>query len=145
VPDLILFNKILLMLHFIGLAMGFSVAFANIVMAIVMSKAAPQEKPILGRFPLAMSKVGYIGLTVLWVTGVTMVFTRWHGFSTLPPTFHMKLTAVVLLTITVGYIHAQEIKLKKGNTTALARIEKAGKASALFALIAVIFAVLTFN
>jgi hypothetical protein len=142
---MLLFNKILLMLHFIGLAMGFSVAFSNIVMAGLIKSAAVPEKVVLGRFPLAMVKVGDIGLTLLWVTGLTMVFTRWRGFGNLPPTFHVKLTAVILLTITVGYIHSQIAKVKKGDMTALPRIEKAGKLSATFAMIALIFAVLTFN
>ena len=142
---MLLFNKILLMLHFIGLAMGLSVAFANTTMAVLISRAAPPEKPILGRFPLAMTRVGMIGLSLLWATGLTMVFTRWRGFSTLPPTFHVKLAAVVLLTITVGYIQHLEKRVRKGDSAAMARIETFGKVAFAFALIAIIFAVLTFN
>ena len=89
------FNKILLMFHFVGLAMGLAVPFANITMMTLMSKAQPAEKIILGRFPFAMSKVGKIGLSILWVTGITMVFTRWSGFSTLPRIFDVKLIAVL--------------------------------------------------
>lgn len=140
-----LFNKILLMLHFIGLTMGFAVPFANIVMMSLINKATPPEKAILGRFPLAMSMVGKIGLVILWATGLTMVFTRWHGFSTLPTTFHIKLTAVVLLTATIGYISHLEKRIKKGDAAALVRVQAVGKAAMGFALVAVIFAVLTFN
>lgn len=142
---MLLFNKILLMLHFLGLAMGLSVAFANVTMAVLISKAAPSEKPILGRFPLAMTRVGMMGLSLLWATGLTMVFTRWHGFATLPPTFHVKLTAVVLLTITVGYIQHLEKRVRKGDSAAITRIESVGKVSFTLALIAIVFAVLTFN
>ncbi|HKW15453.1 MAG TPA: hypothetical protein VJS69_13285 [Candidatus Krumholzibacteria bacterium] len=142
---LYVFNKILLMLHFIGLAMGLSVPFANIIMAALMSKAQAPEKAVLGRFPLAMSKVGKIGLALLWATGITMVFTRWSGFSTLPRTFMFKLTAVVLLTITVGYISLLETRVKKGDMAALARIQTAGKIAFALGITAIIFAVLTFN
>lgn len=142
---MILFNKILLMLHFVGLAMGLSVAFANMTMAVLISRAAAPEKLILGRFPLAMTRVGMIGLALLWATGLTMVFTRWHGFSTLPSTFHIKLTAVVLLTITVGYIQHLEKRVRRGDSAAVARIETVGKVAFALALIAIIFAVLTFN
>jgi hypothetical protein len=142
---LFLFNKILLMLHFLGLAMGFAVPFANIVMMSLIKKATPPEQAILGRFPLAMSMVGKIGLVVLWITGVTMVFTRWHGFGTLPPAFHVKLTAVVLLTVCIGYISHLEKRIKRGDAAALVRIQAVGKAAMGFALVAVIFAVLTFN
>ncbi|HWN46843.1 MAG TPA: hypothetical protein VNM71_05770, partial [Steroidobacteraceae bacterium] len=77
---MLIFNKVLLMLHFLGLVMGLAVPCANIALAGLMSKATPPEKMVLGRFPFAMSKVGKVGLTLLWVTGVTMVFTRWKGF-----------------------------------------------------------------
>jgi hypothetical protein len=142
---MLLLNKILLIVHFIGLAMGLSVTFANIVMAGLIHKAAPAEKPILGRFPLEMSRVGYIGLTLLWVTGITMVFTRWNGFQYLPPAFHIKFTAVVLLTIAVICIRVLELRIRKGNIAAVARIQTFGKMAALFALIAIIFAVWSFN
>ena len=139
------FNKILLMCHFVGLAMGLAVPFANLTMMTVMAKAQPAEQMVLGRFPLAMSKVGKIGLLLLWVTGLTMVFTRWSGFSTLPRIFDVKLTAVVLLTITVGYIHHLESRIKKGDMAALVRIQLAGKIAFALAITAIIFAVLTFN
>ena len=142
---MLLINKILLMLHFLGLAMGLSVAFANMTMAGLIARAAPPEKPILGRFPLAMTRVGMIGLTLLWATGLTMVFTRWHGFANLPSTFHVKLTAVVLLTITIGYIQHLVKRVRNGDSAAITRIEAVGKVSFALALIAIIFAVLTFN
>lgn len=142
---LTILNKILLMLHFVGLAMGLAVPFANLVMAAVMAKASPPEKAILGRFPLVMSKVGKIGLALLWVTGVTMVFTRWAGFSAMAWTFQAKLTAVILLTIVVGYISMLERRVKKGDMSAMATIQKLGKVAFALALIAIVFAVLTFN
>ena len=143
---MLILNKILLMLHFVGLAMGLAVGFANMAMVAVMSKAAPAERAILGRFPLVMSKVGKIGLALLLVTGVAMVYTRWAGFSSIVFwTFHVKLTAVVLLVIVVGYISMLERKLKKGDQTAMLKIQKAGPVAFALVLVAVIFAVLTFN
>lgn len=142
---MLVFNKILLMFHFLGLAMGLAVPFANIVMMSLIAKAAAPEKPILGRFPLAMGTVGKIGLGILWATGITMVFTRWAGFAAMPLTFNIKLAAVVLLTITIGYIHFLEPRVRKGDAVAMARIVMAGKVAMALALIAVIFAVLTFN
>lgn len=142
---MLILNKILLMLHFLGLAMGLAVPFANIALAGLMAKAAPPEKMILGRFPFAMSKVGKIGLTLLWVTGVAMVFTRWKGFGNLPSMFHWKLTAVILLTITIGIISMLEVKAKKGDAAVIARIQVVGKIAMALGILAVVFAVLTFN
>lgn len=142
---MLLLNKILLMLHFLGLTMGLAVPFANIALAGLMAKAAPNEKMVLGRFPFSMSKIGKIGLTLLWATGITMVFTRWRGFANLPSMFNFKMGAVVLLTLTVGYISMLEVKAKKGDTAAIARIQTVGKLAFLFGVLALIFAVLTFN
>ena len=100
---------------------------------------------VLGRFPLMMSRVGDIGLTLLWVTGLTLAYTKWSGIGSLPWTFHVKLTAVVLLTLSVGFIHSQQARLKRGDQSVLPRIEAVGKLTMLFALTAVIFAVLTFD
>ena len=50
-------NQILLILHFLGLTMGFSVTFAGMVMSGLIAKAAPPEKAALGRFPPLMMRV----------------------------------------------------------------------------------------
>ena len=140
-----LFNKILLMLHFIGLALGLSVSISNIVMLGIITKAAPGERPVLARFPQAMSRVGRAGLVVLWLTGITMVYTRWAGFDGMPWQFHVKITAVVLLTITVLYISSIEKRIARGDAAAAAKLPSVGKMASLFALTALVFAVLTFN
>ena len=85
------FNQTLLILHFLGLAMGLSVSIGNIVILNLISKAAPPEKAILGRFPPAISRVGRVGLALLWATGLTMVYTKWNGIGSLPWTFHASL------------------------------------------------------
>jgi hypothetical protein len=138
-------NQVLLILHFLGLALGLSVPLANMVMGGLIAKAAPPEKAVLGRFPPLMGRVGKIGIALLWITGLTMVNTKYGGFASLPWRFYAKLAAVILLTLTVGYIDVQERAVRKGDVKALGRIERAGKIAAAFAVIAVIFAVITFN
>lgn len=138
-------NQVLLFLHFLGMALGFSVSFGNIVVSGLIAKAAPPERVALGRFPPAAGRLGRAGLALLWVTGVVLVYTRWNGFATLPWQFHVKLTAVVLLTLTTEYIHWLERLARKGDPSALARIEPFGKAATVLALTALLFAVLTFD
>src|SRR5258706_6863169 len=94
-------NRVLLIMHFLGLAMGLSVPLANMVLRGMIAKATPPERVVLGGFPPLMSRLGRIGLAILWITGVTMVFTKYGGFAGLPWQFNAKLTAVVLLTVTV--------------------------------------------
>jgi len=138
-------NQVLLLLHFVGLALGFSVGITNMVMSGLIAKATPPEKAVLGRLPPNMSRIGRIGLALLWVTGFILVYTRWNGFATLPWQFHVKLAAVVLLTITVGFIHRLERMVQKGDVAAVARIQTAGKISGAFSIIALAFAILAFD
>ena len=137
-------NQALLFLHFVGLALGFSVSVSNIVMGGVIARAAPSEKPVLGRFPPVMSTAGTIGLGLLWITGATLVYTKWGGFRSLPWQFDVKIAAVVLLTITTRYIHHLQRAIETGGAAVMARIESFGKLATVLAAVALLFAVLTF-
>ena len=53
---------VLLILHFVGLILGTSVSVGSIVMAGLIGRATPEERPVLGRFMPAISKVGRAGL-----------------------------------------------------------------------------------
>jgi hypothetical protein len=139
------FNQALLVLHFIGLGMGLSVTFGNIVALGLITSAAPPDKAVLARFPPAISKIGKVGLGLLWVTGATMAYTKWSGIGSMPWTFHVKLTAVVLLTLLVAYITRLEARIHRGDAAAAAQIQTIGKLTSLCALTAIIFAVLTFD
>ncbi len=138
-------DQFLVVVHFIGLSLGMSVGFANMVMAGLIAKAAPQEKGVLGRFPPAMSRLGLIGLGLLWASGISIVLTRYGTFAILPRTFIVKLTAVVLLTIVILYIQVLQRRVDAGDLSAMARIQTLGRLSGPLALIAIIFAVITFG
>jgi len=139
------FNSALLVLHFIGLGMGLSVTFGNIVALGLITSAAGPEKAVLARYPPAISRIGRIGLGILWVTGATMAYTKWSGIGSMPWTFHVKLAAVTLLTLCVAYITQLEGRIRRGDQAAAAQIQTIGKITSACALIAIIFAVLTFD
>lgn len=136
--------RVLRVLHFVGLAMGFAVSFGNMVVAGLIAKASAPDKAVLGRFSPAIVRVGDTGLALLWVTGLLLVFLKWGGFADLPWQFHVKVTAVVILTGVIGYIHALMRKARNGDAAAAARIPAAGKVAFLSALTALVFAVLSF-
>ncbi|HUR35363.1 MAG TPA: hypothetical protein VM032_16275 [Vicinamibacterales bacterium] len=138
-------NQVLLILHFLGLAMGLSVSIGNIVVLNLIDKAAPPEKAVLARFPPAISRVGRVGLVVLWATGLAMAYTKWSGIGSMPWTFHVKLAAVIALTGLVIYITRLEARIHRGDLAAAATIQTVGKMTSACALIAIIFAVLTFD
>lgn len=125
-------NRVLLVLHFLGLSMGMSMAWAAIA-----TKGNP---------PPALTRVADSGLVLLWATGLALLFRKWDGaIGVLPWTFHVKLTLVVILTGIVGFVHSQRRKAMSGDKAAMARIQVAGRAAFLTAIGIVIFAVWTFN
>ncbi len=142
-----IFNAIraLLVLHFLGLAMGFAAGFGSMVMAGLMAKATPDERRTLSRFPPAIARVRDIGLVLLWVTGLTLVFLKWDGFGSMPPLFHAKLTAVVLMTLAIGFVHSLARKVAAGDPVAIARTQTAGTVIFLLSVTIVTLAVWTFN
>ena len=138
-------QKALLSLHLLGLAMGLSVSFAGIVMGGLMASATPEERNAYRKFPPRMMRMGDIGLTLLWITGPAMLFTKYNGFAGQPWTFHVKLTAVVLLTLVVGVIHSKAKKAASGDRAAAQLIQKIAPLAMLSAITALVFAVITFE
>lgn len=138
-------NEVLLIVHFLGLGLGFSASFGNMVMGGIIAKAEPSEKALFGRIPPLLSRLGIIGLACLWATGLTLGYTRWAYFQAMPWQFWAKLTSVGLLTIAVAYIHRLEHRAGGIDEAAIGRIASVGKAAMVFAIVAVVFAVLTFH
>lgn len=136
---------LLLILHFLGMAMGLGTSFANLVMTGLIAKAAPNERPVLARFPPVMMRVSDTGLLLLWVTGLIMLFTRWGGFGGVPWQFHAKVTVVLVLSGIVGYIHVLSRAARQGDTAAAARIPVMSKAAMVMTLLALVLAVITFG
>jgi uncharacterized membrane protein len=137
--------RALVVLHFLGLTMGFATGFGNMVMAGIMAKATPEERRTLAKFPPAIARVGDIGLVLLWATGLTLVFMKWGGFGAMPGLFHAKLTGVVLMTLVIGFVHSQAKGVAAGDPGAIARAQAAGKVTFLLAVTVVALAVWTFN
>jgi uncharacterized membrane protein len=137
--------RALLALHFLGLAMGFATGFGNMIMAGIIAKATPEERRALMKFPPAIARVGDVGLVLLWLTGLTLVFVKWGGFGNMPGLFHAKLTAVVLMTLLIGFVHSQAKGIAAGDAAAIGRVEIAGKSIFLLAVTTVVLAVWTFN
>lgn len=110
-----------------------------------MATATPDERKAYSKFPLRMMRIGDIGLTLLWITGPALLFTKYNGSSGQPWTFHVKLTAVVALTAVVGVIHANSRKAAAGDMAAAQRIQTIAPLALLSALTALVFAVITFE
>lgn len=139
-------NQVLLVVHFLGLALGLSASIANsLVVGRLMAAASPADRAVLARVPPMMGHIGGMGLILLWLSGIALVFTRWGGFGALPGIFHAKVTGVVLLTGLVGFTHALQKRARLGDTSAPATLATVGKVMLLLGVAIVVLAVLTFD
>ena|SRR5436190_19071857 len=144
------FTQILLILHFIGLAMGLATGFANMVMMGLIGKAAPADKAVLGRFPPVMGRVGSTGLALLWITGLSMLFIKWGGFSGIanmaaPWAFHLKLTLVIVLSGLIGFLQVLDRRVRRGDVGAMKTMQMLAKVAFVLAISIIVCAVLAFT
>ncbi len=139
-------RDVMLILHFIGLAMGLGTSFAFMFLGIAGSKMEKAESQKFRLNTFALSTMGHIGLTLLIVSGIFLMKPFWSIVDK-SPLLIAKLLLVVLLAALVGIISATARRAKKGDNTEnnLKKIEPLGKLSMLTALAIVVLAVLFFH
>jgi hypothetical protein len=138
-------RDLMLIIHFIGLAMAVGTGFANLFLGLVASKLEPAEKGSFMSKTLILGRMGQIGLGLLLLSGFYLATPFWQviGFM---PLFIVKLSLVALLLIMVTIILFIVSKAKKqGNSALLAKIKPLGILNFLLGIAIVIFAVLTFH
>ncbi len=138
----------LLVIHFIGLAMGVGTSFAMMRLGIATKDLSAAERGQFFRHAIAVSKNGSIGLGLLILSGLAMLFTRGVGtvFASGGIAFHIKLTLVLVL---IGFLGFSQVRLKRfrenQDLAALGSVAKLGPLMLLTGLGIVISAVLAFH
>ncbi len=138
-------REVLLVIHFVGLAMGLGTSFANMFLGIAGSKMEATEAKKFRLHTLALSKMGQIGLVLLVVSGIFLMTPYW---SILPssPLLIAKLALVVVLVSLVTVISLAGAKAKTGDADAqFKKIQPIGKMTLMVALLIVILAVAFFR
>jgi uncharacterized membrane protein len=138
----------LLFFHFIGLAMGVGTGFANLALGATMKDLPPEERVKVALRNLVLSRNGSIGLLLLLVTGIGMTLSRglsatfaWGG-----PAFHAKLTLVVLMIGTLGYMQMLIARVKRENGgPAMAKLPVVGRVMFGLGIATVLAAVIAFK
>jgi uncharacterized membrane protein len=138
----------LLILHFLGLALGLGTSFAMITLGIAASKLPPEERGAFMLRASLLSKNGSIGLALLILSGLGILFYRgvgnvmqWGGGA-----FHAKLTLVVVLAGLVGYMQVLLKKARQGGGPAvMAKLPAVGRIALLTSVAIVILAVIAFE
>jgi uncharacterized membrane protein len=138
----------LLILHFLGLALGVGTGFAQLTLGRAASALPPPERAQFAMRAAALRINGSIGLLLLIVSGIGLVFVRglaatmaWGGAA-----FHAKLTLVVVMIFVFGYMQmlARRARLEGGGP-ALARLPLVGRVMVVLGVAVVICAVLAFQ
>lgn len=141
-------HDILLVLHFIGLALGVGTGLANITLGIATRDMDTESRTKFFLRAFALGKNGSYGLLLLIVTGVGLMVQRgipetfaWGGGA-----FHLKLTLVVVMIGLLGYMQSlvKKAKAAQGGPT-MAQIPRAGKAMLVLGISTVICAVFAFH
>jgi len=140
--------ELLLILHFLGLALGVGAGFAGLTLRRSVKGLPPAELgPLMQRFSV-VGKNGSYGLLLLIVSGIALSLYRgfretlaWGG-----PAFHAKLTLVILMCGVFGYLQVLQKKARTGGGAAvLTRIPKVATLMLILGVSVVIAAVLAFK
>jgi uncharacterized membrane protein len=135
----------MLILHFIGLAMGLGTSFAFMFLGIAASKMEKTESEKFRLNSFAISRMGHIGLTLLIISGGYLMTPYWSSLSS-SPLLIAKLVLVLLLAALIGIISSKAKKAKKGDAEIqLKKMEPLGKIAMITALTIVVLAVYVFH
>lgn len=135
----------MLIIHFIGLAMGLGTSFAHAFIGFAASKMEPEEANKFKASASIIGKMGSIGLTLLIISGIYLVYPLLPVIMEMPLLL-AKIVLVVILTILVAIINLITKKaIQTNNFEKLKLVESIGKITMTLALTIVVIAVIIFN
>ncbi len=139
-------RDIMLITHFIGLAMGLGTSFAFMFIGMAASKMEKDEaiKFTLNAFK-ALPKMGHTGLLLLFISGGYLMTPYWSDLANMP-TMIVKLVLFLALGALLGIISSKAKKAQAGDPAQyLPQIKKMGPIALATSLAIVILAVMTFH
>jgi uncharacterized membrane protein len=135
----------MLIVHFLGLAMGVGTSFAFFFLGASGSKMEKKERQKFTLNTFALSTMAHIGLTLLIFSGLYLMTPYWKSLAT-RPLLIAKLCMVLLLTVSISVISIYQNRARKGETESnLKKISALGKVSLVSGIIIVLLAVLNFR
>lgn len=138
-------RDVMLILHFIGLAMGIGTGFAHAFLGSVTSKMSAEEAIKFKVNSLVLGKMGHVGITLLLISGFYMITPYWKVLSSMPLLI-AKLVLVGILIVLISLIGIATKKAKNGDAAAqLKKMEVYGKLTLPVALAIVVLAVKVFH
>lgn len=135
----------MLMLHFIGLAMGLGTSFTHAFLGKAISKMDSIEAKKFRVQINALSQMGSIGTVLLLVSGIYLLIPYWPSLTSFPFLI-LKLVLFIILVILILLINRAANKNYKNDTkNSLNRIELKGKLTLVISVVIIILAVKVFH
>lgn len=138
-------RDIMLVLHFLGLALGVGNGFAHMFLGVATAKMSKEDAQSFAIKTFAVNKMGYIGLFLLVVSGGYLMSPYWDSLMS----NHILLTKLVLVLILILLIVVMNGLAKKataeGGGESLTKIKKLGMITLPLSVIIVVLAILTFH
>ena len=107
-------RDVMLIIHFSGLAMGIGTSFAFMFLGIASSRMEEKEGQKFRLNTFALSKMGHIGLALLFISGGYLMTPYWKTLTT-SPLLITKLVLVLALAAFIGIISSAANKAKKSD------------------------------
>ena len=136
---------LILAAHFIGLMMGAGGGFGSMISQREALKRPADQAATLRSIGPALATFSFVGLILMWISGVALAFLKYGGFSALPQMFWIKFIFVSTLTIAAIATQVLYGQAKAGNSIAATRTPVFGQIAGMSSLLAVIFAALAFH
>jgi uncharacterized membrane protein len=137
-------RDIMLIIHFIGLAMGLGAGFANLFLGMVTSKMPPEEARAFALKTMELRKMGYIGISLLVLSGLYLMSPYWRILPTTP----LLIAKLLLVAVLIGLISLMTKagdKFKAGDPSQMKLLKPLSRIALITTLVIVILAVSVFH
>jgi uncharacterized membrane protein len=137
-------RETMLILHFVGLAMGVGAGLAFLFLGINAGKMEPAKRReyLLGAHPIA--RMGQFGLLLLVITGTGLMTPYWRALGQMPLLI-AKLCLVLVLGAIIGINSSLMRKARKDPNVPVTKMATLGRFALLTSLTIVVLAVLVFR
>ena len=138
-------RDLLLILHFLGLAMGLGTSFAFMFLGMASAKMSEEEAKKFRMQTMSLSRMGHIGLALLLLSGFGLIGQYLDNIADMPLFIaQLVLAALLILIISLMTMEAKKA-MATGDDVHFNKIANMGKISLLTALGTMILAVLSFH
>jgi hypothetical protein len=137
-------REFMLILHFLGLAMGIGTSFAFMFLGIAGSKLGKEERLKFALNTFSLARMGHIGLTLLILSGGYLMTPYWRVLMS-KPLLMAKLILVLTLVLCIILLNMATGRAKKGDLSGMKKIAGLGRLALLTGLSIVVLAVLVFR